>query len=405
MQLGICAVSSTCELTLTQFCFPIFRFRSVACAVCDLLCTEASCTWLKAEDLPNRDLLIADQKLLNCEAVNHLFFNYPGDSSRLLDRLVLERENFEKTPPHRLRVCSTCHSDLKKNLTPKAAKANGFFFGEFPFDASWIEILASSTVRMSGTVVALQEFKVRGVPRSAKTLMRGSFTFYLQDSYAIAQNLPRCATDIAGSFACALVGRKPTDEQLRRLFGARKEMVERITQFLLDANNQLVGVHELAREAQRSGENLESYPQDGSVPKAILDRLFPVADRGKAMANSHSTHAHGNLETETASNDSGNGGDAGIHGAVDSETPQPDGNGDTDEGSNTDSAPAPFVISTRGVMQTGEDLAKSSSLRSTRLGILRSTMKEAAAGAVSDGTVAASLAVEFARFGDCFSRG
>lgn len=65
--------------------------------------------------------------------------------------------------------------------------------------------MAASAVRMSGTVVALQEQKVRDVPRSAKTLMRGSFTFYVQDSYAIAQTLPLCDTDIAGSIAVALV--------------------------------------------------------------------------------------------------------------------------------------------------------------------------------------------------------
>ncbi|CAM9511164.1 unnamed protein product [Sphacelaria rigidula] len=214
--------------------------------------------------------------------------------------------------------------------------------------------------------------------------MRGSFTFYLQDSYAIAQNLPRCATDIAGSFACALVGSKATEEQLRRLFGARKGIVERIIQFVLDADNRLVGVHELARAAQRSGDSLESYPKDGSVPKAILDRLFPVADRGNAVADSHSTHAQGNLELETVPSGSSN------------------DNSDEDHGSNTNSVPAPCVISTRGVMQTGEDLAKSDSSRSTRLGILRSAMNEAAAGVVTDSTVAASLprnAEEAARTG------
>lgn len=43
-------------------------------------------------------------------------------------------------------------------------------------------------------------------------------------------------------------------------------------------------------------------------------------------------------------------------------------------------------------MQTGEDLVQSANLKPTRLGILRSTMKEASAGVVTDDTVSAALA-------------
>ena len=357
----------------------------MACAVCDLLRTSADCTWLKPEELPNKDLLIADQKLLDCESVNQEFFNYPGDNAKVLDRLVLERENFESTSPHRLRVCSTCHSDLKKNLTPKAAKANGFWFGDFPEElkeANWVEMMASTAVRMAGTVVAMQEFKVRGVPRSAKTLMRGSFTFYMQDSCTIAQCLPLCDTDIAGSIACALVGCRPTEGQLRRLFGARKNMVEAIFNFLLDKNNRLVGVHDLVREAHESDENLNTYFEDGSIPKAIRDALFPVADRGNVVANSHSTHAHGNLEPETAASCEG----------MDSNADGGDSETESQREEEQGVAPHPCVISTRAVMQTGEDLARSDALKSTRLGILRETMSERSAGVVSDNAVTASLA-------------
>ena len=98
-------------------------FRIVACVFCDLLCTSsADCSWLKPEELPSKDLLIADQKRLDCETLSHELFNYhPGDNEKLLHRLLRERDNFESTSPHRLRVCSSCHSDLKDILTPIAA--------------------------------------------------------------------------------------------------------------------------------------------------------------------------------------------------------------------------------------------------------------------------------------------
>ena len=57
------------------------------------------------------------------------------------------------------------------------------------------------------------------------------FYVLLQNSYAIAQHLPACATDIAGWFACAVVGCKPTLQQLQRLFGARRPMVQALYNF------------------------------------------------------------------------------------------------------------------------------------------------------------------------------
>ena len=136
---------------------------------------------------------------------------------------------------------------------------------------------------MSGTVTALNEFKVRGVSGSAKTFMRGSFTFYMQNSYAIAQNLPACPTDIAGSFACAVVGCKPTVQQLQRLFGARRSKVQALYDFMLDKDNLLAGVHELAREAHFSEDNLRTFDEDGGIPSAILDALFPVTDKSNTI--------------------------------------------------------------------------------------------------------------------------
>ncbi|CAB1108241.1 unnamed protein product [Ectocarpus sp. CCAP 1310/34] len=105
--------------------------------------------------LPNRDLLTADAKLTNCDAVRPLFSNYPGDNSNLLNSLVLQREGFKSTAPHRLRPKKT------------------FFLGEFPAElkeATWVEVLAASPVRLSGTIIALEQLKVGRVPGSAKSM-------------------------------------------------------------------------------------------------------------------------------------------------------------------------------------------------------------------------------------------
>ena len=64
-------------------------------------------------------------------------------------------------------------------------------------------------------------------------------------------------------------------------------MVDAILNFVLRKDKRLVVVHELAQEAQKSDDTLRSYPEDGSIPKAIRDVLFPVADRGNVVAESH----------------------------------------------------------------------------------------------------------------------
>ncbi|CAB1096245.1 unnamed protein product [Ectocarpus sp. CCAP 1310/34] len=131
-------------------------------SVCDCMCKEKDCELLSAGELPNRDLLTADAKLTNCDAVRPLFFTYLGDNSNLLNGLVLQREGFESTAPHRLRVCSIRLADLRKNKCPKAAKANVFFLGDFPAElkeATWVEMLAAGPVRLSGTIIALEQLK------------------------------------------------------------------------------------------------------------------------------------------------------------------------------------------------------------------------------------------------------
>ena len=342
--------------------------------------------WVTAENLPNKELLTSDKILTDCDALKPLFFNYPGDDTNFLDGLVLAREGFEEEDPYRMRVCSTCLDDMRKNKLPKAAKANGFVLGDFPEElqaASWVEMIAASPVRMSGTVLALEQFKIGQVPGSAKSMMRGTFTFYLQNSYAIGQHLPACATDVAGSFTCALVGSKPTPEQLRRFFGARRSMVRALLDFQLDRSDRLAGVHKLARDAQTSEDNLRTYAEDGSIPKAIQEALFPVTDRANSIANARSTHAHGNREPETTGS---NGGDE----MVDSLEPVGvKGNGmDTIE----DSTTAPFIIETNAVMPSGGDMANVIHYRGTRLRTLRSMMKRSSLVTTTEDNASASLA-------------
>ncbi|CAN0496989.1 unnamed protein product, partial [Ectocarpus sp. 12 AP-2014] len=128
---------------------------------------------------------------------------------------------FQADAPHHLRVCQECLNSLLKDKMPEAALANGLWLGDFPDHlrgATFVEMMAASPVRISGMVLALDELKVGNVRGSAKSLMRGTFTFYMQDAYGVQLHLPACDTDIAGSFTCALVGAKPSVGQLRKLF-------------------------------------------------------------------------------------------------------------------------------------------------------------------------------------------
>ena len=140
---------------------------------------------------------------------------------------------------------------------PRAALANGLWLGDLPNhlrNATLMEMAAASAVRINGMVVALDELNVGRIPGSAKSGMRGTFTFYLQDAYGVQLQLPVCDSDVAGSFTCALVGSRPTDAQLRRLFGARRSMVEALVAFQQDRNNELAGEHSLARMTEVSAE-------------------------------------------------------------------------------------------------------------------------------------------------------
>lgn len=209
--------------------------------------------------------------------------------------------------------------------------------------------------------------------------MRGHFTFYMQNAYAISRCLPACDTDVVGSFACALVGCNPTREQLRRFFGARRSLVQAIHEYLLDSTNRLVGVHELAREAHVSEENLLGYEEDGSVPQEIMNALFPVADRNNAVANARSTHAHGNSDPETSTTTTSENNDARF------DVPAEEWKS---EESKDAIRPAPFIIETSAVMPTGDDMAKSDTCRPARLRSLRSMLNDSARGSTTSTSLA-----------------
>ncbi|CAM9277442.1 unnamed protein product, partial [Laminaria digitata] len=175
----------------------------------------------------------------------------------------------ETEAPHRLRVCAECLGDLKHGQMPYAALANGLWLGDFPEhlrNSTFVEMAAASPVRTSGIVFALEQLKIGGIPGSAQRMMRGTFTFFFQNAYGVEVSLPSCDTDIAGSMTCALVGAAPTDAQLRRLFGARRSRISELMDFQRDTAKRLAGEHVLFKRARMSADNLESFPEDGSVP-------------------------------------------------------------------------------------------------------------------------------------------
>ena len=213
----------------------------------------------------------------------------------------------------------------------------------------------ASAVRINQVVIALDELKVGQIPGSARSVMRGTFTFCFQDAYGVQVQLPACDSDVAGSFTCALVGSRPSDAQLRRFLGALRSTVGALLAFQQDGNNELAGEHSLARMAQVSAENLATYNEDGSIPKAILDALVPVSDLTNSVANIRSTHAHGNREPEGHVSDDEL--DLTVNGSARA-------NG------------APYVIETNAVKPSGSDLSVSGNCRPGRLRGLGARLQE-----------------------------
>ena len=178
-----------------------------------------------------------------------------------------------------------------RNLTSPDHRRSSSAMGRTPqrIGNQLVEMIAVSRVRVSGMVSALDEQTV--------AILRGTFTFYMQDAYGVQLRLPACDTYLAGSSTIVLVGPNPTIAQLRRLLGARRAMVQDISGYLLDKDNVLVGEHKLARQAVQSPENLESYDEDGGVPKALLAAIIAVKGPTGSYTRARSIRAHGNRET------------------------------------------------------------------------------------------------------------
>ena len=263
------------------------------------------------------------------------FTDYPGDTSDCLDGLVLAKEGFESELPHHLRVCKECLRDLRKKVMPSAALANGLWVGDLPehlADSTWVELAAASPVRTSGMVISLEQLKVGNIAGSAQRMMGGTFTFFFQNAYGVEKALPSCDADIAGSMTVAIVGQRPTDAQLRKLFGARRGRILELLDFQRDVNNQLAGKHVLFHRAQTSPENLATFPRDGGVPPAILKSVIETADPSKSRQKARSTYVPDNREVEVAVTADEN--------AI---------------GNDTDAA---FVMDNIGVIPSGEDISQ-----------------------------------------------
>eukprot|EP00903_Cladosiphon_okamuranus_P013925 g12952.t1 len=146
-------------------------------------------------------------------------------------------------------------------------------------------------------------------------------------------------------------------------------MVEAFIDFILDKDNQLAGVHELAREAHFSEDNLRTYAEDGTIPSAFFFRLGSVTDKNNTVANARATHAHRNREPELSANNSSDDEEG------DSDARDKQGSG-AEHGDSDARVPPPFLVETSAVMQSGEHLAKSADFKPSRLRTLEATMKE-----------------------------
>ena len=325
------------------------------------MCRRIDITRLSANSLPNSTILAAGDNLKAHAHIMRAFTDYPGDTSDCLDGLVLAKEGFESELPHHLRVCKECLRDLRKKVMPSAGLANGLWVGDLPehlADSTWVELAAASPVRTSGMVISLEQLKVGNIAGSAQRMMGGTFTFFFQNAYGVEKALPSCDADIAGSMTVAIVGQRPTDAQLRKLFGARRGRILELLDFQRDVNNQLAGKHVLFHRAQTSPENLATFPRDGGVPPAILKSVIETADPSKTRQKAQSTYVPDNREVEVVVT--------------------------ADENANGNDTDAAFVMDNIGVIPSGEDISAEG--RPDRLRALGATLQPVPA------TPAASLA-------------
>ena len=110
---------------------------------------------------------------------------------------------------------------------PEAALANRFWVGKVPakFDsATKVQRAAAYPARVKEHVVALESRRIRNIPGSAQRSLRGTSSFYANDSCSVEKQLPLAAAGLLDMFTVVLVwNHKSTTSQLRMLLSKEED--------------------------------------------------------------------------------------------------------------------------------------------------------------------------------------
>lgn len=233
-------------------------------------------------EVPHKHILEASDRIRSTPDVFKTLNDYPNDPEGILDGLVLSRAGFEAQDPWRLCICDDCIKHLRRARMPPAALANGFWTGDLPTrfsDVTWVERIAASAVRVKGHVVALESRNVQNVPGSAQRSIRGTSVFYSSNSCSVATELPLAESGLLDMITVILTGsRVPTEEQLRRLLGARKQVIADLISYMQDEENELVLGFPLSRGMEVNEASLDTFDDDGSVPPTLLRSILKCTD-------------------------------------------------------------------------------------------------------------------------------
>ncbi|CAB1107564.1 unnamed protein product [Ectocarpus sp. CCAP 1310/34] len=127
--------------------------------------------------------------------------------------------------------------------------------------------------------------------------MRGTSVFYANSS-SVANELPLAVTGLVDMITVVLAGKKkrrPSD--LGRLLGARKSMIKDTINYMLKVK--LVVSSPLAKYLPFSEESLDSYSEDGAIPKVLLDSILTSNDPLNVRASVSSSYVRDSNEIGT----------------------------------------------------------------------------------------------------------
>ncbi|CAN0090627.1 unnamed protein product, partial [Ectocarpus sp. 12 AP-2014] len=194
------------------------------------------------------------------------------------DNLILRKYGIESEKPCKIHVCDECYRSLERNILPDAALTNGFWVGTLPDrlqKATFVERAVAYPIRTKGHVVAMESRRVNNIPGTAERSMRGTFVFYANNSSSVANELPLAVTGLLDMITVVSAGNeKPRPPDLGRLLGARKSMIRDIIDYMLDEEDKLVVGFPVAKSLPLSEENLDSYSEDGAIPKVFLESIL-----------------------------------------------------------------------------------------------------------------------------------